>query len=144
MGLTQPTCPHDTADLELVSFLWYLIPAPKGLPSKTPGLLNSLPYHVVKHLDNPALSLKLTPKYQLHCFPELSISTTFLCQLFPPGSRQVGIASCDHILNMLSLISALTEPVLSVDEGLLPYYCPLHSISKHSASILCQMRKMGS
>lgn len=114
-GLTQPTCLHGTADLELFPFCGISSPAPKGLPSKTPGLLKSLPCYAVEHLGNPALSLKPTPKYQLYCFPELSIPTTsfsLLCQLFPPGSWQVGIASCGHVLNLLSLISAPTEPAL--------------------------------
>lgn len=90
--------PHDTAFLELVSILWWLMP-PQGLSwgSLTPPL-----HSAAEHLGSLALSLELTPKHQLHCFPELNlplISLSLLCQLFPPGSWQVGVASCSHVLN---------------------------------------------
>lgn len=70
MGLTQPfLSPH--CCLPRASFiLWQVILCPWGLPSEALAL--PPPLYALGHLGNPVLSLELTPKYQLHCFPELN------------------------------------------------------------------------
>lgn len=52
-------------------------PCPCRLPSRSWGPLTSLPHFATEHLGHPALSLELTPKYQLYRFPELNHPHSF-------------------------------------------------------------------